>query len=214
MKFTTIDREHQRQAEQEGSEADDHRHDGRHDGAAPPVVAQDPDGITDEVVELVPQPGVDLGDDRAPQAGAVLEQVVHDERAQDQAAGQADQGAEAGNHLGQDAAGDHRLGVLGCRPGLVQGGLVDTQSAGLVGRVVKRRVDCGAELISLLGHAPDGGDHDDGHHGEQTEDDQAGGQGGLEPVAYQGADQGFEDHGEHGCEGQREHDLAHRGPAR
>ena len=47
---------------------------------------------------------------------------------------------------------------------------------GLLGRLVQRRVDRGADLIGLLGHPADGGDHDDGHQGEQAEDDQAGGQ--------------------------------------
>ena len=72
-------------------------------------------------------------------------------------------------------------------------------------------LDRGTDLIGLVGHAADGGDHDAGHQGEQTEDDQAGGEGGLDPVAFEGADRGFEDHGQHGREHQREHDLAHRG---
>jgi hypothetical protein len=91
------DGEHQRESEQEGGDADDHRHDGGHDGAAAAVVAQDPDGVADEGVGLVPEPGVDLGDQRAPEPGAVLEQVVPDQGAQDQAAGEAAQRAEAGD---------------------------------------------------------------------------------------------------------------------
>jgi len=129
----------------------------------PPVVAEDSDGITDEVVDLVLEPGVDLCDDRAPEAGAVLQQVVHDERAQDQAAGQADQGADAGNHLGEDAAGDRRGRLLGRRPRLVQRGLVDTNRVGLLGRLVQCRVDRGTDLVGLVGHAPDGRDHHESH---------------------------------------------------
>ena len=60
--------------------------------------------------------GVELGDDGAPEAGAVLEQVVHDQGAEDQAAGQANQCADAGDHLGEEAAADRRGRLLGCRP--------------------------------------------------------------------------------------------------
>ena len=48
------------------------------------------------------------------------------------------------------------------------------------------------------------------HQREQAEDDQAGGQAGLEPVTLERADEGLEDHGQNGGERQREHDLAHR----
>ena len=52
---------------------------------------------------LVAERGVDLCDDGAPQAGAVLEQVVHDERAEDHAAGDRDERADAGDQPGEDA---------------------------------------------------------------------------------------------------------------
>ena len=87
-------------------------------------------------------------------------------------------------------------------------GLIDAEA---VDGVADGRVDRGADLVGLVGHAPDGGDDDAGHQGEQAEDDQAGGQGGLDPVPFEDSDRGFEDHGQHGRERQREHDLAHRG---
>ena len=89
------DGEHEREAEQEGGEADDHRDDGGHDGAALPVVAQDPAGVTDEAVDVAAQRRVERADDGASEAVAVLEQVVHDQRAEDDAADQPDDAADA-----------------------------------------------------------------------------------------------------------------------
>ena len=60
-----------------------------------PVVAQDPAGVADEVVDVGAERRVERADDGAPEAGAVLEQVVHDQRAEDDAADQADQRADA-----------------------------------------------------------------------------------------------------------------------
>jgi hypothetical protein len=157
------DGQDERQPEQEGGDADDNGHDGGHDGAAPPVVTQDSDGIPDEAVELVPEPGVDLGDEGTPQPRAVLEQVVRDQGGQDHAAGQADQRADTRNEMGEEAVRDHRGGRLGRCPSRVQGGLVDAER---VDQVAQRCVDGGTDLIRLLGHPPDGGDHDAGHQGE------------------------------------------------
>ena len=144
-------------------------------------------------------------DDGAPETGAVLEQVVHDQRAEDEAPGQADQCLHAGDHLRDEALADRRGRLLGRRPGFVQRGLIDIE---LVARVLQRRVDRGTDLISLRDDAPRGRDHDDGHQGEQPENDHAGRERGLEPAAFELPDQGLEDHGQNGREEQREHDLA------
>ena len=59
--------------------------------------------------------------------------------------------------------GDHRGGALGGRPGVVQRGLVDAGDVELLGGLVERLVGDVADLVGLLGHAPDGGDDDAGH---------------------------------------------------
>ncbi len=151
--------------------------------------------------------GVDLRDDRATETGAVLQQVVHDQRAEDQAAGQADQCLDAGDHLRDEALGDRRGRLLDRRPGFVQRGLIDIE---VDARVLQRRVDRGTDLIPLRDDAPRGCHQDDGHQGDQPKDDQAGGEGGLEPAALELPDKGLEDHGEDGREEEREHNLAHR----
>jgi hypothetical protein len=78
--------------------------------------------------------------------------------------------------------------------------------------LIRGALQCGvgrvADFTHLFGHAADGCDDDAGHQGEQTEDDQACGQAGLELVALEDSDQGFEDHGQNGRERHREHDLA------
>ena len=56
--------------------------------------------------------------------------------------------------------------------------LVDTERVGLLGRArrARRRPTC-TDLVGLIDHAPDRRDDDADHQGEQTEDDEAGGQG-------------------------------------
>ena len=98
--------------------------------------------------------------------------------------------------------------LLGRRTGVVHRGRIEAE---LVGGDLTRRVDRGADLVPLVDHSPDGGDHHHGHQADQAEDDQAGGQGGLELAALELPDQRLEDHGQNGCEEQRKHDLAHGG---
>ena len=74
------DREHEREAEQQGGEADDHRDDGGHDAATLAVVAQDPEGVAEEAVDVAAQRRAERADDGPPELVAVLEQVVHDQR--------------------------------------------------------------------------------------------------------------------------------------
>ncbi len=101
------DREHERQAHAASATTPmNDRHDGRHDGASPSVVAEDPTRVADEVVELARNAGSTVATTDAPESGAVLEQVVHDERAEDHAAGDGDQGADAGDEAGEDAGRD------------------------------------------------------------------------------------------------------------
>ena len=57
----------------------------------------------------------------------------------------------------------------------------------LVAGLVDRLVDRGADLVGLFGHAPHRRDRDAHHEGEQTEDDHAGGEAGLELVALERA---------------------------
>ena len=109
--------------------------------------------------------------------------------------------------MGEEALGDRWARLLGCRLGLLQRGRIDTKR---LDRIVLRRVDRGADLVQLIDHALSGCHHHGGHQGEQAEDDQAGGEGGLEPAALKGSDHRLEDHGQHGRERQREHDLADR----
>ena len=71
--------------------------------------------------------------------------------------------ADAGDDLGEEAVGDHRRRPLGGRPGVVQRGLIDTRRVELIGGLVDRLVGHVADLVGLLGHAPDGGDDDAGH---------------------------------------------------
>ena len=201
---------HQRKTQQQARDADDHRHDGGHGCAAARVAAKDLARVGDEAVDLVSDRRRDLLDDGAPQARPVLEQVVHDHRAEDQGTREADQRVDAGNDLRDEALCDRRGRLLGRRPGILERLLVDGE---LVDRVVDRRVDRVADPVRLLDHAPYGGDHDEGHQGEQAEDDQAGAEGRLEPASFELPDQRLEDHGENGREEQRKHDLAH-GPER
>ena len=85
--------------------------------------------------------------------------------------------ADAGDQPGEDAGGDHRGRVLDGRRELSSNvALVDTERVGLLRRRSQRRVGRRTDLVGLVDHAPDGRDHDAGHQGEQTEDDQAGGQ--------------------------------------
>ena len=68
--------------------------------------------------------------------------------------------------------GDHRGGVLGGRPGVVQRGLVDAERVGWSAASSSAASVDGADLVRLVGHAADGRDDDAGHQDEQTEDDQ------------------------------------------
>ena len=60
-----------------------------------PVVAQGPARVADEAVDVARSAGSTCVDDGLPEPGAVLEQVVHDQRAEDDAAGQGDERADA-----------------------------------------------------------------------------------------------------------------------
>ena len=122
-------------------------------------------------------------------------------------AGHAEQRVDAGDQLGDEAAGDLRGRLLDRRPDIFQVGLIETE---LVDRVGDRRVDRVTDLGCLVDHALRGRDHDDGTDGEQAEDDHAGGQAGLEAVPPSFPTRG----GRPRPERPRisgEHDLAHRG---
>ena len=109
--------------------------------AALPVVAQDPAGVADEAVDVAAQRRArTLPTTARRKPVAVLEQVVHDQRAEDDAADQADDAADTLDHLGEEAVGDHRGGLLGGRPGVLQRGLVDPGDVELFGGVVQRVV--------------------------------------------------------------------------
>ena len=151
--------------------------------------------------------GDDLPDHGAPDARAVLEQVVHDQRAEDQAAGQADQRVDARDHFRDEALRDCGGRLLRGRLGILERLLVDVE---IVDRLLDRRVDRASDVVRLLDHAPHGCDDDDGHECEQAEDDQAGAERGLQAAALEVPDERLEDHGQHRREEQGEHDLAHR----
>ena len=78
---------------------------------------------------------------------------------------------------------------------------------------VRAGADRVADLPGLLGHTLDRGDRHSDHERDQAEDDEAGGQARLEPLALQDADERLERHRQHGGERHREHDLADRGEA-
>jgi hypothetical protein len=171
----------------------------------PSVAAEDLACLADEAVDLVADRRGDLRDDGAPQPGAVLQQVVHDERPEYQAARQTDQRVDTGNHSVDESFGDRRPSLLSRRPGVVQRLPVDVE---LGARVRQRRVDRGADLVRLLEDAPHGRNHDDGHQRGQAENDDAGREGRLQPATLELPHQGLEDHGQNRREEQREHDLA------
>ena len=98
----------------------DHRDDGGHDAATFPVLAQDPERVAEEAVDVAAQRRAERADDSLSELVAVFEQVVHDQGAEDDAADQADDAADAFDELGDEAVGDHRGGSFGGRPGILQ----------------------------------------------------------------------------------------------
>ena len=149
--------------------------------------------------------GLDLRQDRASEAGAVLQQVIHDQSAEDQGTGEGHERPEAGYDRGQHPFTDRGSCVLGGGPGIVQRLPVETE---FLDRVVLRCLDRRSDLVGLVEHATDRGGHDDGHHDEQPEHEHAGRETRLEPMSFEAPGCGFEDHGEHGREQEGERDLA------
>ena len=115
--------------------------------------------------------------------GAVLEQVVHDQRAEDQAARQADQRVDAGHDLRDEALRDRRGRLLGRRPGVLERCL-DRRSSSSTALSIAASTESPISSVCWI-DASHGRDHDDGHQGEQAEDDQAGAESGLEPAALE-----------------------------
>ena len=156
--------------------------------------------------------GLDLGDERAAEPGAVLEQVVHDQRAEDHAAGDGDERADAGRP-GRSGTPVVIIGhgVLDRRPGVLEGRLVDAERVGLVGGLVDRRGRPRSPISSAWSTTPR-------TVARRRRPARASRPSTTRPAARlgfslwrcEGADERLEHHGEDGRERHREHDLAHR----
>ena len=153
--------------------------------------------------------GVDLTDHRTPQRRAVLQQVVHDQGAEDHAAGDGDQPVDALDHPGQRTALDGRGGIVDRRPCVLQCGLVHLDLLGLLGEGLDGGGGGVADLVHLLGDPLHRRHDHDSHHEEEPQHDEAGARRGADLLPERHG-HGSEDDGEDGGEGQREDDLAHR----